>query len=394
MRTPLSRRLASTAAALGLTSLALFGAGAAPAQAATVRGCPDGYFCAWSNSSATGAMFKTKTSKPTLGSWDNKFREVINRSSLIACLYDGPGYDDSRGYSTYVKEDYSTHIASTSVSSVKMVPTRRECETDPYPYWSSETSPRALGFGDLNGDRKADVLVRDLVGRLWFLPGDGRGRLVGSGWNGMNALVRHGDFSRDGREDVIAREAATGKLWLYPGTGTGALGTRKLLGSGGWNSMSRIAALGDLTGDQRSDLLTVEKATGRLWLYPGTSTGTLGGRKLIGSGGWNSMNALVGPGDMDGDGRADLYAREASTGKLWLYPGKVGGIGARKLVGSGGWNSRTSLIANGDWSGDGKPDLIATAGLDWLVQYEGTGRGGLGAGQETTGTWWSLNGAF
>ncbi|MEW1695936.1 FG-GAP-like repeat-containing protein [Streptomyces sp. NPDC093249] len=393
MTTPLSRRLASTAVALGLTSLTLFGAGAAPAQAATVRGCPDGYFCAWAGSSYSSAMYKTKSSKPTLGSWDNKIQKILNRSSLIACTYDEPNYIRREG--TYRKDIYGTNMGPSSISSVKMVPTERECSANPYPYWSSETSPRALGFGDLNGDRTADLLVRDLAGRLWFLPGDGRGRLVGSGgWNGMNALVRHGDFSRDGREDVIAREAATGKLWLYPGAGTGALGARKLIGSGGWNSMSRIVAFGDLTGDRRSDLLAVEKATGRLWLYPGTSTGTLGGRKLIGSGGWNSMNALVAPGDMDGDGRADLYAREASTGKLWLYPGRTSGIGARKLVGSGGWNSRTSLIANGDWSGDGKPDLLATADGEWLVHYKGTGTGGLGRGHQDNGSWWLLNGTF
>ncbi|ALO10654.1 ATP or GTP-binding protein [Streptomyces venezuelae] len=166
------------------------------------------------------------------------------------------------------------------------------------------------------------------------MPGDGTGRKVGSGgWNAFDTLVRHGDFSRDGREDVITREKATGKLWLYPGTGTGGLGARKLIGAGGWNAMSRIAAFGDLTGDARSDLLAVERSTGKLWLYPGTSTGTLGARKLLGNGGWNGMNAL------------------------WLYPGKPGALGSRVLVGSGGWNAMTSLIANGDWSGDGKPDL-------------------------------------
>ncbi|CAM5418408.1 FG-GAP-like repeat-containing protein [Streptomyces narbonensis] len=392
MRKPLFRRLASTAVALGLTSAALLGSGIAPAQAA-VGDCPTGYFCAWADTHGTGSMFKTNASKASLGTWDNKFRLVINRSSLIACTYEKPNYED--GVSWYENEGYPTSIASTSVSSVKMVPTLRECETDAYPYWSAETSPTAATFGDMNGDRTSDVLVRDLVGRLWFLPGDGTGRKVGSGgWNAFDAMVRHGDFSRDGREDVITREKATGKLWLYPGTGTGGLGARKLIGAGGWNAMSRIAAFGDLTGDAKSDLLAVERSTGRLWLYPGTSTGTLGARKLIGNGGWNGMNALTGVGDMNGDGRADLYAREASTGKLWLYPGKPGALGSRVLVGSGGWNAMTSLIANGDWSGDGKPDLIATGDYDKLLQYEGTGTGGLRAGDWTTGTWWLLNGAF
>ncbi|MFE7514289.1 FG-GAP-like repeat-containing protein [Streptomyces sp. NPDC057540] len=394
MRTPMFRRLAVAATALGLTSLGLLGAGAAPAQAA-VSDCPTGYFCAWANTDGTGSMFKTQSSRATLGTWDNKFRLIINRTPGFACTFDEPDYEDGAG--RYGNDGSATSIASRSVSSVKIVRTLRECEGPAYPHWISETSPRAAGFGDMNGDRRADVLVRDLVGRLWFLPGDGSGRLVGTGgWNAFNALVRHGDFSRDNREDVIVRETATGRLWLYPGTGTGGLGTRKLIGTGGWNAMSRIAAFGDLTGDARADLLAVEKSTGRLWLYPGTSTGTLGARKLIGTGGWNGINALAGVGDVNGDGRADLYAREASTGKLWLYPGKAGALGSRVLVGSGGWNGMPTIIGNGDWSGDGRPDLIATkAGDGMLYRYAGTGSGGLGAGDWIGGgDWRDLNGAF
>ncbi|MEW1654191.1 VCBS repeat-containing protein [Streptomyces sp. NPDC093707] len=256
----------------------------------------------------------------------------------------------------------------------------------------------------MNGDRKADVVVRDTAGRLWLSSGDGTGRLIGTGgWNGMNALTRHGDFTGDGREDLIAREASTGKLWLYPGTGNGPLGTRKLIGTGGWNGMSNITAFGDLTGDGRSDLIAVEKSTGKLWLYPGTSAGTLGSRKLLGTGGWNGMNALVGVGDVDGDGRPDLYAREASTGKLWLYPGRATALGGRSLVGSGGWNTMADLIANGDSSGDGRPDLITVTNekyvIDgyagnpgWLVTYRGLGNGLLSRGERTNGEWWELNG--
>ncbi|WP_189538379.1 peptidase inhibitor family I36 protein, partial [Streptomyces roseolilacinus] len=86
MRTSPLRRLATMAAALGLTSLGLLGAGTTPAQAA-VSDCPSGYFCAWKGQSATGPMFKTNTSKATLGTWDNTFVQVVNRTSMIACLY-------------------------------------------------------------------------------------------------------------------------------------------------------------------------------------------------------------------------------------------------------------------------------------------------------------------
>ncbi|MEV5724783.1 FG-GAP-like repeat-containing protein [Streptomyces pharetrae] len=404
MRNRLTR---GTAAVVGLV-LAGTGLGAVSATpaAASSYDCPAGYFCGWSAEGAGGSMWKTSKSVADLGSWDDKIRSYVNRTKVIACVYEDKDYSPWGGY--FPQDPNSPGELSSSptatTSSIKFVRTERECSQKAYPRWYSETSPKAQGFGDMNGDRRADVLARDDVGRLWFTPGNGTGRLIGSGFNGMNTLTRHGDFSRDGREDLIAREAATGKLWLYPGTGTGSLGSRRLLGSGGWNGMSRITAFGDLTGDARSDLLAVEKATGKLWLYPGTTTGKLGARKLIGSGGWNSMNALVGIGDVNGNGRADLYAREAATGKLWLYPGTTTGkLGARKLIGSGGWNAMANFIAVGDLSGDGRPDLATVTNdkyvidgypghLGWLVTYEGRDTGTLAAGERTDGEWWGLNG--
>ncbi|MFF8375238.1 FG-GAP-like repeat-containing protein [Streptomyces sp. NPDC015661] len=396
------------ASLLGLATLGVLGAAtAAPAQAAS-SDCPRGYFCAWKSDNATGTMFKTNKSLPTLGAWNNTFKSQVNRTSKIVCLYDKENYALGTYWSLDPMDGNGYDGDPTpSTSSLKLVSTERECSDNAYPWWYAETSPRAAGFGDMNADRKADVIVRDLAGRLWFLPGDGSGRMIGSGgWNGMNALVRHGDFSRDGREDVIAREKSTGKLWLYPGTGTGSLGTRKLIGTGGWNGMTRITAVGDLSRDGRADLLAVERSTGKLWLYPGTSTGTLGARKLIGTGGWNSMNALAGPGDTNGDGRVDLMAREASTGKLWLYPGtSTGTLGARKLIGSGGWNVMDTFIAVGDFSGDGRVDLgtITNSAYviygypgnpGWRVSYRGLGTGALSAGEPADGNWWGLNGAF
>ncbi|MEU9953032.1 FG-GAP-like repeat-containing protein [Streptomyces sp. NPDC047939] len=394
MRTTLLQRAAAFATALGITSLGLLGAGAAPAQAAT-SDCPKGYFCGWANDDGTGSMFKTKTSLPTLGSWDNKIRMRYNRTGLTVCSYNKPNYEWVGGYSWDTPDEiYPIIGADAEYSSIKLVRTLRECESDAYPYWETATSPKASGFGDMNGDRRADAVLRDAAGRLWFMPGDGTGRLIGTGgWNVMNALVRHGDFSRDGREDVIAREKATGKLWLYPGTGSGGLGTRKLIGTGGWNAMGRLAAFGDLTGDGRSDLLGTEKATGKLWLYPGTGSGGLGARKLIGTGGWSGMDALVGAGDLTGDGRADLVAREKATGKLWLYPGTSSRtLGARKLIGTGGWNSMDQILGVGDTSGDGRPDLEAADGFT-LFQYQGLATGGLRKVDNYNGTWWALEGA-
>ncbi|MFI0805946.1 FG-GAP-like repeat-containing protein [Streptomyces echinatus] len=400
-------RGAAAFAGLVLTGTGLgLGVVSATPAAASSYDCPAGYFCGWSGESATGSMWKTSKSVADLGAWDNKIHSYVNRTKVFACVYEDKNYSPWGGYFAQDPNsagEYSSGPDATT-SSIKFVHTERECGQTAYPRWYSEIAPKAQGFGDMNGDRRADVIARDDAGRLWFTPGNGTGRLIGSGFNGMNTLTRHGDLSRDGREDLVTREAATGKLWLYPGTGTGSLGSRRLIGAGGWNGMSKITAFGDLTGDGRSDLLAVEKSTGKLWLYPGTTTGTLGSRRLIGSGGWNSMNALVGMGDVNGDGRADLYAREAATGKLWLYPGTTTGkFGTRKLVGSGGWNAMANLISVGDFSGDGRPDLATVTNekyaIDgyvgnpgWLIKYLGRDTGTLAAGERTDGEWWGLNG--
>lgn len=97
---------------------------------------------------------------------------------------------------------------------------------------------------------------------------------------------------------------------------------------------------GDLTGDGRGDLLARDSA-GVLWTYPGNGKGGFADRIRLG-GGWGGLNSLVGAGDLDGDGRPDLLARE-NGGSLWLYPGAGNGaFGERKPLG-GGWNMYKSL---------------------------------------------------
>ncbi|MCX4526377.1 MULTISPECIES: FG-GAP-like repeat-containing protein [unclassified Streptomyces] len=410
MRTALLRGLA-TGLGLAIGGLGLAATTAAPAQAAPAKyeNCPTGYFCAWTNDAATGPMLKVNTDQPTLGAFDNKMWATSNRTDKIACLYSEPNY----GFGSYWADrpngpgGGSSGPAESDKSSIKFVLTDRECGLNAYPRWYAETSPVKTGFGDLDNDRRSDVLVRDEAGRLWFLPGDGTGKKVGSGgWNGMSALTRHGDFTGDGKEDVVAREASTGKLWLYPGEGNGWLGDRKLIGSGGWNGMSLITAFGDHTGDGRSDVVARETSTGKLWLYPGTASG-LADRVLIGRSGWGVMNALVGAGDMNGDGRPDLVARETSTGKLWLYPGTASGLADRVLIGRSGWNVMETFLAVGDYSGDGLVDL-ATVTNDkytadgwsvsghpgWLLSYTGRGNGLVNDRVQVDGDWYRLNGSF
>ena len=90
-----------------------------------------------------------------------------------------------------------------------------------------------------------------------------------------------------------------------------------------------------MTGDGRADLVAREAATGKLWLYPGNGAGGFYARRALATG-WAQYDAIVGAADWDRDGRIDVLAREATTGDLWLFPGDGrGGFQAPRQVGNG-----------------------------------------------------------
>ena len=242
---------------------------------------------------------------------------------------------------------------------------------------------------DFNSDGRADVVSRDSSGRLWLYRGNGTGgflgkTLAGSGWNSMTSIVSPGDFSGDGRADILARNSA-GALWLYRGNGTGGFSAGIQIGNG-WNTMNAIFGPGDFNNDGRIDL-AARNAAGNLYLYFGNGTGGFfPGNVQIGNG-WNTMNSIVAPGDFNGDGKVDLVARDAA-GNLFLYRGDGGTGFLGKVKIGNGWNTMNSITANGDFNGDRKADLTARDASGRLFLYRGSGTGGF-LGKLQIGTGWN-----
>ncbi|MFF4833033.1 FG-GAP repeat domain-containing protein [Streptomyces sp. NPDC001315] len=89
----------------------------------------------------------------------------------------------------------------------------------------------------------------------------------------------------------LARDRATGTLWLYPNTGRGTLGARQAVTGGTWTAADRpLVTAGDLDADGRPDLWTTTNAdtSSALLFHAGTDTG-LGDPVTVGVGGWQWM---------------------------------------------------------------------------------------------------------
>lgn len=180
---------------------------------------------------------------------------------------------------------------------------------------SPPNTPRLVAAGDLNGDRRADLLVVQADGKLAYQPNVVHSQtftgsryefnsgfsMVGQGW-GAFTEIRLADMNGDGLADIVARHS-DGRLLLYPHVGMtgwewltnsyrggGMFGAPIQIGHG-WAAFKTIA-LGDLNGDGWPDLVGIHN-DGRLlrYLNAQSTTAPFSSGVQIGQG-WSGFTAI------------------------------------------------------------------------------------------------------
>ncbi|WP_108999398.1 trypsin-like serine protease [Streptomyces rishiriensis] len=234
---------------------------------------------------------------------------------------------------------------------------------------------------DLNGDGLADLFAMTPAGKRYEYDSTGSGLKPRSQWPTLTApysRYRQVDVNGDGFQDYVYRTASgdlyqSYDVYVYEGWGNWTRDRYETKIGSGWNSMRSITVPGDVSGDGVPDIVTVD-GNGVQWVYafrPGAGQG-LSGKWKTGTG-WAGYT-LFGSGDYTGDGKPDLLARD-TAGRLWIYKGTGRGDApwqARAQVGRSGWNY-TAYAASGDTDGDGRADFYARDSAGYLWLYKGTG---------------------
>ena len=215
---------------------------------------------------------------------------------------------------------------------------------------------------DVNGDGKGDLVE---CNNNEYVPALSTGTLLASSssWSnwGCSSLARLGDFTGDGKADVIvpggnntwAVGVSNGSSFNGPGTQTWLTGSTN---SPAWDGV------GDVNGDGKADFATCSENAYSVAL----STGS----QLSGSGVWSNWGCspLARLGDFTGDGKADLIAPGGSN--MWA----VGVSNGSSFNGPGtqmwltGWTNSPAWDGVGDVNGDGKADFVTcTPGVGYSV---------------------------
>ncbi|MFD8756283.1 transglycosylase family protein, partial [Kitasatospora sp. NPDC059577] len=140
-------------------------------------------------------------------------------------------------------------------------------------------------------------------------------------------------------------------------------------------------AAADFTGDGKADIVARDDSTGNLMMWVHNAGASYSAPKVV-SGGWNFSGTTVG--DFNGDGKADIVAK-GTDGNLDMWYGNGDGtFGAPHKV-TGGWDFTQTAAA--DFDGDGKVDLIAKGSDGNLRMWPGNGDGTFGAPHVQTGGW-------
>jgi hypothetical protein len=232
--------------------------------------------------------------------------------------------------------------------------------------------------GDFTGDGRTDIVGRDLQTGFWWVGvNNGVNGFTNSLWGAWNpgvtwVDVRVGDFNHDGKADIIGRVLETGQWWVALSNGSGF--TNSL-----WATWSPAVTwvnvqVGDFNGDGSAGIAGRVLQTGQWWVS------LSGGATASTTSLWTTWSTAVTwvdvqVGDFNGDGSEDIAGRVLQSGQWWVAISNGSNAFHNGLWGA--WNPGVTWVdvRVGDFNHDGKADIIGRVlqtGQWWVAISNGS----------------------
>jgi hypothetical protein len=253
---------------------------------------------------------------------------------------------------------------------------------------SSEAS--RLAVGDVTGDGRPDLVIASIFLTVWPGKGDGTfGAPVQAGSGGGGGMTAIADVNGDGKPDIVTAESTENSttfvsVYLANGDGTFSPGPRSTV-LGEIQSMSVV----DLAGDGRLSIVAAFQSPELNWVIavlPLDADGTLGARQDVLVGGQAEFDHVAAVGDVTGDGRLDILVSRAATASFGtnivvLVQNHDGTFSAHgnfdlPLIAGVGGVSADGYYALADLTGHGRLDLVAldsSTGTGFVLTGDGMG---------------------
>lgn len=221
-----------------------------------------------------------------------------------------------------------------------------------------DLSWRLAGTGDLNSNRHVDLVFQHVDGRLavWEMNGIElkKPKLVfpesfgAPGWN----LAAVGDFNRDRKDDFVFQNSS-GAISVWFMDGADRVSSTLTNPTGPDDSLWKVVATGDFDADGMEDLVFQHANSSiAIWLMTGIRlrTAVITNPSESGNREWR----VVGTGDYNSDGTADLLFQHESKGTVavWLMEGT--NLKEPRLLNpaevGGTWRVKPSKLNHSPWT--------------------------------------------